>query len=96
MSASGAKPDLRNSAGQHLFELAICSFFVCYSNSVVSGEMIPLPKTHLKLVTPTTKNRTVTPKRLKNADLRAREYLTDAETMLKTGELFNPNAGAAA
>jgi integrase len=41
--------------------------------------MIPLPKTHLKLVSPTTKNRTVTPKRLKNADLRAREYLTEAE-----------------
>jgi integrase len=41
--------------------------------------MIPLLKTHLKLVSPTTENRTVTPKRLRNADLRAREYLTDAE-----------------
>ena len=36
-------------------------------------------KLHLKLVTPNTKNRTVTPKRAKNAELRAREYLTDAE-----------------
>src|SRR5262245_19060143 len=37
-------------------------------------------KSHLKLVTPTTKNRTVaTPLRRKNAELRTREYLTDAE-----------------
>lgn len=37
-------------------------------------------KTHLKLVTPTTENRTVTtPRRPPNAELRAREYLTDAE-----------------
>jgi integrase len=36
-------------------------------------------KSHLKLVAPTTKNRTVTPKRKQNADLRSREYLTDAE-----------------
>jgi integrase len=36
-------------------------------------------KSHLKLVTPNTKNRTVTPKRVKNAELRTREYLTDAE-----------------
>src|ERR1700757_4612080 len=36
-------------------------------------------KSHLKLVTPNTKNRTVTPKRAKNAELRTREYLTDAE-----------------
>jgi type 1 fimbriae regulatory protein FimB/type 1 fimbriae regulatory protein FimE len=36
-------------------------------------------KSHLKLVTPNTKNRTVTPKRKPNADLRSREYLTDAE-----------------
>jgi integrase len=38
-----------------------------------------MAKSHLKLVTPTTKNRTVTPLRLPNADLRTREYLTDAE-----------------
>jgi site-specific recombinase XerD len=36
-------------------------------------------KTHLKLVTPTTDNRTVRPKRRPNADLRTREYLTAAE-----------------
>jgi integrase len=35
---------------------------------------------HLRLVTPATKNRTVaTPRRPKNAELRTREYLTDAE-----------------
>jgi hypothetical protein len=32
-----------------------------------------MAKTHLKLVAPTTVNRTVTPKRLPNADLRTRE-----------------------
>jgi type 1 fimbriae regulatory protein FimB/type 1 fimbriae regulatory protein FimE len=36
-------------------------------------------KSHLRLVTPGTVNRTVTPKRLPNADLRSREYLTGAE-----------------
>ena len=38
-----------------------------------------MAKAHLKLVTPTTVNRTVTPKRLPNADLRTREHLTEAE-----------------
>ena len=39
--------------------------------------MMKLP---LKLVTPTTENRTVvTPRRKKNAELRSREYLTEAE-----------------
>jgi integrase len=36
-------------------------------------------KTHLKLVPPATKNRTVTPRRRPNADVRTREYLTDGE-----------------
>ena len=36
-------------------------------------------KSHLRVVAPTTENRTVGPKRLPNADLRTREYLTDAE-----------------
>jgi type 1 fimbriae regulatory protein FimB/type 1 fimbriae regulatory protein FimE len=36
-------------------------------------------KSHLKLVTPDILNRTVTPKRLPNGDLRTREYLTEAE-----------------
>jgi type 1 fimbriae regulatory protein FimB/type 1 fimbriae regulatory protein FimE len=38
-----------------------------------------LAKTHLRLIPPTTKKRTVTPKRRSNADLRTREYLTEAE-----------------
>jgi integrase len=36
-------------------------------------------KSHLNLVVPGTVNRTVTPRRLPNADLRTREYLTEAE-----------------
>ena len=36
-------------------------------------------KSHLKLVTPAIKKRTVTPKRRRNGDLRTREYLTEAE-----------------
>jgi site-specific recombinase XerD len=36
-------------------------------------------RSHLRLVTPTTKKRTVRPKRAPNADLRTREYLTEAE-----------------
>lgn len=38
-----------------------------------------MTKSHLKLVAPTTEKRTVTPRRPRNADLRSREYLTDAE-----------------
>jgi integrase len=38
-----------------------------------------MPKPHLKLVTPSILNRTVTPRRSPNADLRTREYLTEAE-----------------
>ena len=38
-----------------------------------------MAKSHLKLVTPATVNRTVTPKRVPNADLRTREYLTEVE-----------------
>jgi integrase len=36
-------------------------------------------KSHLNLVTPTTKKRTVTPRRRRNGHLRTREYLTEAE-----------------
>src|SRR6516225_115404 len=39
----------------------------------------PMAKSHLKLVTPNTVKRTVTPKRRRNGDLRTREYLTEAE-----------------
>jgi len=38
-----------------------------------------MAKSHLKLVTPATVNRTVTPRRLPNAKLRTREFLTEAE-----------------
>lgn len=38
-----------------------------------------MAKPRLKLVTPTTVNRTVAPRRRPNADLRTREYLTEAE-----------------
>jgi hypothetical protein len=38
-----------------------------------------MAKRHLRLVTPATVNRTVIPKRPPNADLRTREYLTEAE-----------------
>jgi type 1 fimbriae regulatory protein FimB/type 1 fimbriae regulatory protein FimE len=39
----------------------------------------PKAKWHLKLVTPTAKKRTVTPRRRRNGDLRTREYLTETE-----------------
>jgi type 1 fimbriae regulatory protein FimB/type 1 fimbriae regulatory protein FimE len=39
---------------------------------------------HLKLVTPNTENRTVTPKRRPNAELRTREYLTETEVAALT------------
>jgi integrase len=38
-----------------------------------------MAKSHLKLVNPNTVNRTVTPRRRPNAELRSREYLTEAE-----------------
>ena len=38
-----------------------------------------MAKPRLKLVTPATVNRTVTPRRRPNGDLRTREYLTEAE-----------------
>lgn len=38
-----------------------------------------MAKSHLKLVTPATEKRTVTPKRRRNAELRSREHLTETE-----------------
>ena len=38
-----------------------------------------MAKSHLRLVTPNTVNRTVAPRRKPNAELRSREYLTEAE-----------------
>jgi site-specific recombinase XerD len=49
------------------------------SNSQSDREGQTHDKAHLKLVTPTIVNRTVTPKRLPNAELRTREHLTEAE-----------------
>jgi len=48
----------------------------------VQEELISMTKTHLKLVTPDTEKRTVTPRRRPNAELRTREYLTDREVAL--------------
>jgi type 1 fimbriae regulatory protein FimB/type 1 fimbriae regulatory protein FimE len=45
----------------------------------LQGKLIVMGKSHLRLVAPSTVNRTVTPKRRPNADLRTREYLTEAE-----------------
>jgi integrase len=50
-----------------------------YRIVVFPRRLIAMAKSHLKLVAPTTVNRTVTPRRLPNADLRTREYLTEAE-----------------
>ena len=38
-----------------------------------------MAKAHLKLVTPATKKRAVTPRRQPNSELRSREHLTEAE-----------------
>jgi hypothetical protein len=38
-----------------------------------------MAKRHIRLVTRATVNRTVTPRRSPNSDLRTREYLTEAE-----------------
>ncbi len=38
-----------------------------------------MAKSHLRLVAPATKKRTVTPRRRRNGDLRTREYLTEVE-----------------
>jgi len=47
-----------------------------------------MAKSQLKLITPTTENRTVMPVRRPNADLRTRKYLTDAEVerLMKTAK----------
>ena len=38
-----------------------------------------MAKTNLKLLTPATKNRAVTPRRRPNSDFRSREHLTESE-----------------
>ena len=48
-------------------------------DSRINRRVNAMAKAHLKLVTPNTKNRTVTLKRPPNASLRTREYLTESE-----------------
>jgi integrase len=50
-----------------------------YPNSHQAGNAKRMAKRHLRLVTSAAVNRTVRPKRPPNADLRTREYLTEAE-----------------
>src|SRR3974390_3905854 len=47
--------------------------------SISAPRPTKMAKTHLKLVKPSTKKRTVVPKRRPNAELRTREHLTEAE-----------------
>jgi integrase len=61
------------------FDLTLFVKRVIYQQSVRRGEAEHMAKSHLKLVTPTIKKRTVTPTRRRNGDLRTREYLTEAE-----------------
>jgi hypothetical protein len=48
-----------------------------------------MAKPHLQLDAPTTENRTVLPRRAKNADVRTREHLTldEVERLIETGSL---------
>src|SRR5262245_16692634 len=46
---------------------------------VVSRPPVHMGNPQLRLVTPATANRTVTPRRVKNSELRSREYLTEQE-----------------
>ena len=54
-----------------------------------------MAKRHLKLVTPATVNRTVTPQRPYQRELRTREYLTEAEVE-RLMEAARRTAGATA
>ena len=58
--------------------IGIALFVKGYTNSQHLEQKI-MAKSHLKLITPTTENRTVTPTRRPNAELRTREYLTETE-----------------
>src|SRR6516165_10697893 len=50
-----------------------------FTESNRNGALKPMAKPILKIVTPTTEIRKVTPRRPKNADVRTREYLTESE-----------------
>ena len=52
---------------------------VHYTNSNAAWEGIFVAKSKLRLVSPTNENRTVTPRRRPNAELRTREHLTERE-----------------
>ena len=52
---------------------------VHYTNSLTAWEGIFVAKSKLRLVSPTNENRTVTPRRRPNAELRTREHLTERE-----------------
>jgi integrase len=68
---------LRSASG--LLCVDFCSFFNYYLNSLFARGLKVMAKSHLKLVGPNTVKRTVTPRRRPNAELRSREYLTEAE-----------------
>ena len=53
-------------------------------------------KTSLRIVAPTTENRTVTPRRRPNAEIRTREFLTEAEIEKLIKAAANPTAGVTA
>jgi len=57
----------------------ICSYKASYTNSKNLDRAKNMAKRHLKLVTPAPVNRTVTPRRPPNKELRTREHLTEAE-----------------
>jgi integrase len=66
------------------FELSVHRLLTVRRRSIIRTVSLPgvahrMPKSHLKLVSPATVNRTVTPKRPPNSKLRTREYLTEAE-----------------
>jgi integrase len=52
---------------------------IFYRTVVIRKARKSMAKSHLKLVAPTIVNRTVTPKRRPNAELRSREHLTETE-----------------
>jgi hypothetical protein len=73
-----------------LFSFANCPKKDRCSNSHPSNGDDSMKKPTLKLVSPATKNRTVTPRRRPNADLPTREYLTDAEAAIFSSQLERP------
>jgi integrase len=78
MLGGGSRPAWSANFASTLFDATVRKKAIV--RTVVStGRAKSMGKSNLKLVTPATVNRTVTPKRPPNADLRTREYLTEAE-----------------